>query len=287
MVDLLINPDSPQAAVALLQQLDAMSRHIQTRFAGARQLTWRSWGRGPALVMLHGGYGSWRHWARNIGHLAATHTLYIPDLPGLGDSDTAPDQAGPAESAGYILEGLLQLGLTPGELDTVAFSFGAILAGHLSVQAPMRRLILVGPGGLGVTHRNIELERVPDNSSEVQRRVVHRHNLGQLMIADPRAIDALAVEIQTINVGLARFRSRRFARTGTLAEALARGQERRLSAIWGALDVVASDAWDERFALLRVLPGFTGVDLIPGAGHWVAYEAADAFNAVLERHLAS
>lgn len=280
-----VNPDSAQAAQALLQALDNAAHRLQTRFAGDRHLVWRRWGQGPALVMLHGGYGSWRHWARNIEHLAATRTLYVVDLPGLGDSDAAPDDAGPAECASYVREGLVQLGLDPSQLDIVGFSFGAILAAYLSTQTALQRLILVGPGGLGILRRTIDLERVPEGSSEDERRAVHRHNLGKLMIADPNAVDVLAVEIQTANVGLARFRSRRFARTGALADALMQGRERRLSFIWGALDAVAFDAWDERFALVRSLPGFTRVDLIPHAGHWVAYEAPEAFHTMLQCHL--
>ena len=26
------------------------------------KVSWRSWGKGTPLVLLHGGYGSWRHW---------------------------------------------------------------------------------------------------------------------------------------------------------------------------------------------------------------------------------
>jgi len=29
-------------------------------------VVWRTWGTGTPLVLLHGGYGSWLHWVRNI-----------------------------------------------------------------------------------------------------------------------------------------------------------------------------------------------------------------------------
>jgi pimeloyl-ACP methyl ester carboxylesterase len=43
-------------------------------------------GAGRPLVLVHGGHGSWLHWVRNIEALSAKRTLWIPDLPGYGDS---------------------------------------------------------------------------------------------------------------------------------------------------------------------------------------------------------
>ena len=60
---------------------------------------WRRFGDGPPLVLIHGGHGNWMHWIRNIEVLAQEHTLWIPDLPGFGDST---DLAGHADrSIGY------------------------------------------------------------------------------------------------------------------------------------------------------------------------------------------
>ena len=28
------------------------------------KVCWRAWGKGTPLVLLHGGYGSWRHWIK-------------------------------------------------------------------------------------------------------------------------------------------------------------------------------------------------------------------------------
>ena len=53
-------------------------------------MVWHQWGEGPPLIMLHGGSGSWRHWALNIRFLAKHYTLYVGDLPGLGDSADPP-----------------------------------------------------------------------------------------------------------------------------------------------------------------------------------------------------
>src|SRR5262249_13208819 len=45
-------------------------------------------GRGPDLVLFHGGMGSWRHWTRNIDALAARFTVHALDHPSYGDSAT-------------------------------------------------------------------------------------------------------------------------------------------------------------------------------------------------------
>ncbi len=68
---------------------------------------WRRWGEGPPLVLLHGGAGSWTHWIRNIDALAADRTLWIPDLPGLGDSPLPPEPRDHAAIAGvrWIVRG--------------------------------------------------------------------------------------------------------------------------------------------------------------------------------------
>jgi pimeloyl-ACP methyl ester carboxylesterase len=100
------------------------------------------------------------------------------------------------------------------------------------------------------------------------------------MFADPRRIDALALAVQEWNTRHARFRSRGFASGTSLRDAIARARA-PVTLLYGERDAIAWPALEARFQALRaVQPGaWTGV--IPGAGHWVAYEAAPAFDAVL------
>ena len=53
-------------------------------------------GSGPPLIMLHGGFGCWRHWVRNIGPLAEHFTVHAFDLPSYGASAAIPKEM-PAE----------------------------------------------------------------------------------------------------------------------------------------------------------------------------------------------
>jgi pimeloyl-ACP methyl ester carboxylesterase len=50
-------------------------------------------GNGPALVLVHGGGtgSSWQVWKQNIPALSRDHSVFVPDLPGFGNSDPAPD----------------------------------------------------------------------------------------------------------------------------------------------------------------------------------------------------
>ena len=106
---------------------------------------------------------------------------------------------------------------------------------------------------------------------------IYRQNLEVLMFADPRNIDALAIHLQVENVRRARFRSRAFAATDELARALA-DVPAKLSTIWGTRDTIARPSSDARLDILRRHHPELRARLIEGAGHWVMYEAADAFN---------
>ncbi len=120
-----------------------------------------------------------------------------------------------------------------------------------------------------------------------ERRAAHRTNLKRLMIHDPAPVDALALGIQVWNASCARFVSRGFA----LGDSLRQVVERLacpLSAMWGQFDQVAGPGGARaRLDLLRAIRPDLREAVIPGAGHWVAYEAAEAFNAALAAVLAA
>jgi pimeloyl-ACP methyl ester carboxylesterase len=53
----------------------------------------------------------------------------------------------------------------------------------------------------------------------------------------------------------------------------------QLKTIWGTRDVIARPSLQARLDILRRHHRELEVRLIEGAGHWVMYEAPDAFNA--------
>jgi len=259
-----------------------LSAHRTETQCGAGRMVWHAWGSGPALVLLHGGSGSWRHWVRNIPHFAATRRVIAPDLPGLGLSDPPPDPENPRAMAAILAAGLARL-LDPADrYDLTGFSFGGVVAGCLAAAegARVRTLTIVGSGGLGLPRGSTELVKVR-HLSGAEREAAHRTNLARLMIADPARIDALALAIQDWNTRHARLKSPHISRAPWLRDAL--GVVRcEVGGIWGSLDAPALPDIGAREAAMRaVQPGLRFV-AIPGAGHWVAYEAADAFNAALD-----
>jgi 2-hydroxy-6-oxonona-2,4-dienedioate hydrolase len=241
-----------------------------------------SGGSGPPLVLLHGGYGSWTHWIRNVLPLSQAFTVAAPDLPGLGESATPPEPHTPDGLAQIIVEGLDIVFSKQAGLHIVGFSFGGVLGGHVAAELGdrVRSFTIVGSNGLGLVRQPTALERMPESASEPEILDVARHNLGVLMIADPAKIDELAVYIQSQNAPRGRVKSRRFSRTDALARVLPLIRA-RLDGIWGERDATAYPHLDDRARALRKVQPSARFEVIPGAGHWVQYEAADRFNPLL------
>jgi pimeloyl-ACP methyl ester carboxylesterase len=273
--------EEPHAAIRAVAE---QARRAETP-VGTGSMVWRAWGEGRPIVLLHGGSGSWRHWLRNIPSLAADRRVLCPDLPGLGDSDMPPDPASP-ESIGALLREGLQLLLGDEEYDLVGFSFGALCSGHLAAQdhGRCRSLTIVGAGALGFTRSPTELVKVR-HLEGAARDDANRHNLAELMFADASRIDEVALAMQDLHTRRARFKSRGWASTDSLKQAILRSRA-PLGAIYGEQDAIARPHVQLRLDLVHEMrPGARTVK-IPGAGHWVAYEAAAEFNAALAHVLA-
>jgi len=273
------------AAQALLEQLDRTARHWETP-CGDGTMAWRAWGSGPAVLLVHGGAGSWRHWVRNLAVLSRGHTVIVPDLPGLGDSARAPDPVSAESVAALVGQGLDQVVHPRAPLHLAGFSYGGVIAGVVAANAAdrVRSLTLIGTGGLGPPNRSVELVRVRDKTG-AERLAAHRDNLLRMMLADPANVDALALEIQEQNSKRARLNSGFMWMSRVLHDALplVRGH---VHGLWGEHEMPDRAMLDERIGLLRQARPDVEVEIVPRAGHWVFYEAAEHFNAALLRILA-
>jgi 2-hydroxy-6-oxonona-2,4-dienedioate hydrolase len=273
---------NPSDDVDPVGALDAASRKILTP-CGDGTMVWRCWGDGPPVVLLHGGYGSWTHWIRTIAPLAARRTVLAPDLPGLGES-AMPREPYTAESlAAIVAAGLETVAADRPPLALIGFSFGAILGGHVAALWGPRiaGLTLIGAGGFGPPQPPMsDLRRARPGMTEAELAQLQKHNLAVLMFADPARVDDLAVRLQIANTARARIRSRSIAWTDTLRRVLPRIAA-PVDAIWGARDVTALPYLAERIAMLREAQPAARVEILPDAGHWVMYEAADRLNALL------
>jgi 2-hydroxy-6-oxonona-2,4-dienedioate hydrolase len=278
--------DDGQSPADIVTAVAAASRPRRTP-CGDGTMLWRCWGSGPPLVLLHGGHGAWSHWIRNVQPLARRFTVIAADMPGYGESAMAPEPYSAESIAEILVRGLGEI-VPEGERFHVAgFSFGGVVGGHVAALAGARcaSFTLVGSNGLGLRRPELEpmgsWRRVTDDA---ELAAVHRRNLAILMIADPAKIDELAVYLQTQNTRRTFIKSRPISRTDTLRSALG-VVTAQVNGIWGERDATAGEFLSDRETLLRSLQPTSRFRVIPGAGHWVAYEAADAFNATLSELL--
>ncbi len=270
-----------EETVAFVKGVAAEARRIETP-CGDGHMIWHVWGEGPPLALLHGGYGAWTHWIRNVIPLSRAFTVAAPDLPGLGDSTTPPEPHTAEGLARIVVEGLDIVFRGGAGLHIAGFSFGGVLGGHVAAQLGdrVRTFTIVGSNGLGLVRQPTALQRLPEGASEAEALAVARHNLAALMIADPDKIDELAVYIQAQNAPRGRVKSRRFSRADTLARTLPLIKA-RIDGIWGERDATAYPHLDDRARALRNIQPGARFEVVPGAGHWVQYEAADRFNPLL------
>ena len=151
---------SGSTPAAIVAAVDARAQRIETP-CGEGSLVWRRWGAGPALVLLHGGYGSWTHWLRNVESLGQRYTVLVPDLPGLGDFADPPKPYTAESLAAIIATGIDKVAPTD-SLAIAGFSFGSVIGGHVAAQMGQRvsSLLLLGAAGLGLARRPLDLTRV-------------------------------------------------------------------------------------------------------------------------------
>ena len=274
-----MNPHDPSPVTTIARLEQAARRHDVPVEGGA--VAWRRFGKGPPLVLVHGGHGSWLHWARNVEALSNEFELFVPDLPGYGDS------AFPVESTLEALVASTRRSLdalisadTP--IALAGFSFGGLVAAHLALQrGGVTRLALLGAAGHGGTRRpRGELRSWRNAHARQDRDALHevmRHNLLMHMLAgdDP---DDLAVEIHTRSCLRARFHSKTISRSGGLLGCLQRCS-RPLLLVWGEHDVTATPA--ELAPAIVAGCANASAEVIGGAGHWVQYQRAEYIDALL------
>jgi pimeloyl-ACP methyl ester carboxylesterase len=273
--------DDPQTIPDRIQR--QATRH-ETQCGNGR-MVWHLWdqsgGEAPVVALFHGGAGSWRHWVRTIPALIQQYRVLVPDLPGLGDSDEPPIGDDADAIAIIVADGIDEIVGGGTSYDVVGFSFGGTMAACVGALrgGRVRSVTIIGSSGVGPPGSMVTLEKVRHLEGQA-RRDTHRVNLSRLMIADPAKIDDLALAIQDWNTVRSRLRTPALSRSGAILRAIDRLQS-PLNGMWGEFDAPANPRGPERAATLRAHRPDADIRVIPGTGHWAAYESADTVNAIL------
>ncbi len=273
-----------------LAGLEDGARVIRAPMPHGGHMVWHQWGAGKPVVLMHGSFGAWTHWTKNIQALvAAGYRVIAGDTPGLGDSDPPPDDWD-IYSIGKLVAGAIETALAPGEhFHLAGFSFGGIVGGQ-AVQALQDRcdsFIVVGSNALGVrlNEARPDLWKMRSTMTPEEMLHVHRHNLGVIMFGDHGRIDPLALHIQQRNTRKARIRSNTIPRGDSLAAVL-RSIGVPVTGIFGEKDATAGPYMQDRRDVFEPLPHCRGFHLVEGAGHWAQYERPDLVNPLLIEALA-
>jgi pimeloyl-ACP methyl ester carboxylesterase len=273
-------PLAPEAGARELERIERSGRRIEAVVDGVR-IVWRVWGQGAPVVLLHGGFGAWSHWARNVAALSAEHTVLAVDIPGFGDSDVPPD-TDPVAVVNLIWRSLDAALGGRRRVTLVGFSFGGAIGGQMAALRPdqIERLVFVGSSGMKPRPESAPLLKWRKLTDPAEIFETHRQNLGLLMLHDTVRADPLAVTIQAANTRATRVKSRSMS-AGIDLNALLTGTETPLAGIWGKHDVTAKGHLSDREAMIRGWDADAEFHVVPDAGHWVQYEAADEVNRLL------
>ena len=242
--------------------------------------------RQPALLFVHGFPLCRGAWEKQVAAFAPDHRVLAPDLRGLGESEASESPVSMARFADDLAE-LLHT-LNTGPVTLVGHSMGGYVALAFVDRHPdlVDGLVLVGTRAGADTPETAEKRRA--SAARVLRE-------GSDFIVADMAPKMLAADNQ--DQGLAR--QVRALLEGSkplgIANALKAMADRpdmtsRLGqirvptlVITGADDTLIPPSESELLA--REIPGAT-LELIPGAGHLVAFEQAGAFNECLRAWLA-
>ncbi|MGH1425869.1 MAG: alpha/beta fold hydrolase [Pseudooceanicola sp.] len=254
--------------------------------AGGIGIQWHIWGEGKPLFLLHGGHGSWLHWARNIEALSGKFRVMAADLPSFGDSESFETED-LHEYAGLVAAGIGEL--APGEpVRGAGFSFGSVI-GSLAlkyVDAGVDAYALVGSPLLGgrspLEKKMLKWRGMPVPEHRV---AAHANNVGSLMLTGDESVTDEATAIQMANAEKARGKFRGlFRKLDVPAEIKA--WQGDLTVIYGSRDAIALNHLEERQANVAQIKPEAEFHIIPDAGHWVQYQAVDQVNEILMRRLA-
>jgi 2-hydroxy-6-oxonona-2,4-dienedioate hydrolase len=258
--------------LASFSTLEARCERVEQKLTSG-SVVWRRIGSGPPLVLLHGGLGNWLHWISMLPALSNHFTLWLPDMPGYGESTVTP-RPDLEDLVNTLHRSVDHLFGADTEVLLAGFSFGGLVAARLAGRRPgVARLVLVGPAGHGGPRRPRQallpwkdLDPVLD-AAEWRKRM--HHNLLAHMLHDEAAVSDFALAIQSQGAQQTRFHSKRFSRSPLLGAALDQADIPVLL-MCGEHDVTLDPAHLQHTLCKGHVHRIAHT--IPGVGHWAMFE---------------
>ncbi|MEX3952913.1 alpha/beta fold hydrolase [Paraburkholderia sp. EG287A] len=267
---------------------------------GGRSIFLTEAGHGPVVLMLHGGgpgASGVSNYSRNMEVLARHFRVLVPDMPGYGKSTKGVDRGDPFGDLAAGMLGMLDaLGI--GQAHVIGNSLGGACALRMALERPwaVGRLVLMGPGGVDTTRQlpTPGLKRLLNyykgegptlqklttfirgdltyDGSLVPEAVIrerYQSSIDPEVVASPPLLGPK---------GIPQFRKIDFTRDPRLSS-----MQNPTLVLWGTEDKVNRPSGAH--SLQRRLPN-CDVYLFSKTGHWVQWERAAEFNAVVLAFLA-
>lgn len=254
---------------------------------GARtRLHFMRYGKGPAVVFLHGLGSDSSIFIDELQKLEATHTVLLIDLPGHGLSKAAAQRVDLPTVARQIADLILAQRVGPAVV--VGHSLGGTLAGYVALAEPraVRGIVSIDAMFAPYPIPQEEIEKLRFQLAREPSRAL-REFYGPLA-QNERQLDKIVAGA---------YRTTRQTLISYLEFVSERDDLRRhVSEIQVPVHVMAtqlltlghSDAESVKAALMQV--GYAGLtrlsyDYFPRAKHWIFWDEPEAFHASLERYL--
>ena len=240
------------------------------------------------IFLLHGAYGSFTHWWRNLAGLARTFDVWAVDLPGFGESDDISDPFSVEQYRALLNQAIRtwtgRLGILGG------YSFGAYLALDLLQAHPdlARAGLLVGLGGRTgdpSRHRRVEEAHFPPDPSFQDRLGVVEQNLRAIHLSGDRPVDAFTVYLTYHNIlrtrrGYGRLRG---GSERTSVVDILRALSVPLLMVWGQEDPFSQPTPEDWARILKAANPHIETAVLPRAAHWCMYQEPEAFRREVQR----
>lgn len=258
-------------------------------------------GSGYPLLLLHGGgpgASGLSNYSRNIAALARQFRVLVADMPGYGQSSKGLDRGDTFGDLARSMLGLLDVLQLPCA-HVVGNSLGGACALRMALDAPGRvsALVLMGPGGVGTTRGlpTTGLRQLLNyyTGSGPSREKLARFIRDYLVYDGSLVPDAMIEERYLASIDPEVVAAPPLRGPNSLKAAIAMDFTRdpRLAdcqvptlVLWGTADKVNRPGGGP--ALQRRMPN-CDLYLFSRTGHWVQWERAEEFNAVVSSFLAA